>query len=98
MQNTFSQSGNDSKCFFKKIIFQNRYVALETPKDPPPFMAKSILNFHFDYLTPSLKILGKKGARVISVIGVIDVIDVIDVICVICVAYINCCTWCYRRD
>ena len=68
------------------------------PQDPPPFMAKSILNFHFDYLTPSLKILGKKGARVISVIGVIDVIDVIDVICVICVAYINCCTWCYRRD
>ena len=36
---------------FKKIIFQNRYVALETP---PPFMAKTILNFHFDYLTPSL--------------------------------------------
>ena len=21
---------------------------------PPPFMAKAILNFHFDYLTPSL--------------------------------------------
>ena len=37
--------------FFKKIIFQNRYVALETP---PPFMAKTILNFHFDYLNPSL--------------------------------------------
>ena len=39
---------------FKKIIFQNRYVALETPRDPPPFMAKAILNFHFDFLTPSL--------------------------------------------
>ena len=40
---------------FKKIIFQNRYVALETPsRPPPPFMAKAILNFHFDYLTPSL--------------------------------------------
>ena len=37
---------------FKKIIFQNRYEALETPR--PPFMAKAILNFHFDYLTPSL--------------------------------------------
>ena len=35
---------------FKKIIFQNRYVALETP----PFMAKTILNFHFDYLNLSL--------------------------------------------
>ena len=31
MQNTFSQSGNDSKWFLKKIIFQNRYVELETP-------------------------------------------------------------------
>ena len=37
---------------FKKIIFQNRYVALETP---PPFMAKVILNFHFDYLTTSIR-------------------------------------------
>ena len=41
---------------FKKITFQNRYVALETPstRDPPPFIAKAILNFHFDYLNPSL--------------------------------------------
>ena len=40
---------------FKKIIFQNRYVALETPSRPPtPFMAKTNLNFHFDYLNPSL--------------------------------------------
>ena len=29
-------------------------MALETPRDPPPFMANAILNFHFDYLTPSL--------------------------------------------
>ena len=35
---------------FKKIIFQNRYVKLETP----PFMEKNILNFHFDYFHPSL--------------------------------------------
>ena len=35
----------------KKIIFQNRYVALKTP---PPFMANTILNFHFDYLHTSL--------------------------------------------
>ena len=39
---------------FKKIIFQNRYVALETPSRPPPFMANSILNFHFDYWNTSL--------------------------------------------
>ena len=38
---------------FQKIIFQNRNVALETP---PPFMAKAILNFHFDYLKPSLNV------------------------------------------
>ena len=37
---------------FQKIIFQNRYVELETP---PPFMEKTILNFHFDYSNPSLK-------------------------------------------
>ena len=55
MQNTFSQSGNDSKWFLTKIIFQNRYVALETPsRPPPPFMANAILNFHFDFLTTSL--------------------------------------------
>ena len=36
---------------FRKIIFQNRYVELATP---PPFMAKTIINFHFDYLNPSL--------------------------------------------
>ena len=35
---------------FKKIIFQNRYVELETP----PFMEKTILNIHFDYLDTSL--------------------------------------------
>ena len=36
---------------FKEIIFQNRYVELETPL----FMEKNILNFHFDYLHPSLR-------------------------------------------
>ena len=29
-------------------------MALETPSRPPPFMANAILNFHFDFLTPSL--------------------------------------------
>ena len=55
MQNTFSQSGNDSKWFLTKIIFQNRYVALETGLDPPPFMANAIFNFHFDFLNTSLR-------------------------------------------
>ena len=42
---------------FKKITFQNRYVALETPSRPlPPFMANAILNFHFDYWHTSLSI------------------------------------------
>ena len=40
---------------FQKIIFQNRYVALETPSRPPPLTANTILNFHFDYLNPSLR-------------------------------------------
>ena len=39
---------------FKKIIFQNTYVALETPSRPPPFMGNAILNFHLDFLTTSL--------------------------------------------
>ena len=40
---------------FKKITLQNRYVELETP---PPFMANTILNFHFDYWNPSLRLTG----------------------------------------
>ena len=36
---------------FKRIFFQNRFMVL----DPPPFMANAILNFHFDYLNPSLR-------------------------------------------
>ena len=35
---------------FSELVCGNR-DPLETP---PPFMAKAILNFHFDYLTPSL--------------------------------------------
>ena len=47
MQNTFSQSGNDSKWFLTKIIFQNRYVALETPWRTPPLHGKCHLKFPF---------------------------------------------------
>ena len=40
---------------FKKIIFQNRYVELETP----PLHEKTILNFHFNYFNtrPNYKII-----------------------------------------
>ena len=47
MQNIHSQ-GMILNVFLKKIILQNRYVE-------PPFMEKNILNFHFDYLHPSLR-------------------------------------------
>ena len=53
MQNTFSQSGNDSKRFLIKIICQNRYVALETPSRPsPPLHGKCHLKFPFWLLAP----------------------------------------------
>ena len=36
--------------FFRKGMWHSR-----PPRDPPPFMAKAILNFHFDFLTTSLR-------------------------------------------
>ena len=54
MQNTFSQSGNDSKWFLKKSFFKIGMWHSRPPRDPPPFMANAILNFHFDFLHPSL--------------------------------------------
>ena len=45
----------------KKIIFQNRYVELET------FMEKSILSFHFDYLNTSLSCRVKPGRGAVRV-------------------------------
>ena len=50
MQNTFSQSGNDSKWFLKKSFFK---IGMWHSR-PPPFMANTILNFHFDYRHTSL--------------------------------------------
>ena len=57
MQNTFSQSGNDSKWFSKKSFFRIGMWHSRPPRDPPPppFMANTILNFHFDYPHPSLR-------------------------------------------
>ena len=37
---------------FKKIIFQNRYVALETPSRPPPLHGKCHLKFPFWFFEP----------------------------------------------
>ena len=54
MQNTFSQSGNDSKWFSKKSFFRIGMWHSRLPRDPPTLHGKTILNFHFDYLTPSL--------------------------------------------
>ena len=52
MQNTFSQSGNDSEWFLTKIIFQNRYVALETGLNPTPLHGKCHLKFPFWFFEP----------------------------------------------
>ena len=47
---------------FKKIIFQNRYVALETPSRPPPLHGKYHLKFpfwlstHLPYILSNVKI------------------------------------------
>ena len=30
-------------------------------RPPPPFMAKTILNFHFDYWNPSLRRIAEEG-------------------------------------
>ena len=60
MQNTFSQSGNDSKWFLKKTFFKIGMWHSRPPRDPPPFMANAILNFHFDYLTTSLSVYRAK--------------------------------------
>ena len=40
--------------FKKKSFFRIGMWHSRPPRDPPPFMAKTILNFHFDYLNPSL--------------------------------------------
>ena len=42
--------------FKKKTIFRIGMWHSKPPRDPtpPPFMANAILNFHFDFLTPSL--------------------------------------------
>ena len=40
----------------KKIIFQNRYVELETP---PPLHGKNHLKFPFDYWNPCLRLLSR---------------------------------------
>ena len=45
-------SGFQEKSFFRIGMWHSR-----PPRDPPPFMANAILNFHFDYLTASLTLL-----------------------------------------
>ena len=52
VQNTFWQSGSDSRWFLNNYF--SKY--LNGTRDPP-HMEKSILNFHYDYWNPSLKTL-----------------------------------------
>ena len=42
-------NGFQKKTFFRIGMWHSR-----PPRDPPPFMAKTILNFHLDYLKASL--------------------------------------------
>ena len=44
------------------------------PRDPPPFMAKTILNFHFDYWNPSLIFLHALNVDSIKIILLIKFI------------------------
>ena len=44
MQNTFSQSGNDSKWFSEKSFFR---IGMWNSRPPPPFMEKNHLKFPF---------------------------------------------------
>ena len=53
-------------------------MALETPSRPPapPFMANAILNFHFDYLTPSLRMnVAPEASLVHSVVRMVRVVN-----------------------
>ena len=40
---------------FKKSFFRIGVWHSRPPRDPPPFMANTVLNFHFDYWNTSLK-------------------------------------------
>ena len=48
--------------FLKKSFFKIGMLHSRPPRDPPPFMANAILNFHFDFPHPSL-IGGLRGGR-----------------------------------
>ena len=50
----FNSKGMILNGFLKKSFFKIGMLHSRPPRDPPPFRAKTILNFHFDYLTPSL--------------------------------------------
>ena len=52
MQNTFSQSGNDSKWFLKKSFFKIGMWHSRPPRDPPPLHGKCHLKFPFWLFEP----------------------------------------------
>ena len=60
MQNTFSQSGNDSKWFSKKSFFR---IGMWNPR-PPPLHGKIHLKFPFWLFAPLLNPHQRKGIQV----------------------------------
>ena len=65
MQNTFSQSGNDSKWFLKKSFS----IEVETP----PLHGKIHLKFPFDYLHPSLRMAARQNGTQISISHFVEI-------------------------
>ena len=41
------------------MVFKKSFFRIGSTQDPPPFMAKTILDFHFDYLKASLRIVAR---------------------------------------
>ena len=64
MQNTFSQSGNDSKWFLKKSFFKIGMCHSRPPRDPPCFGRRTIsflVKFESSVLCTLLAYIGHLG-------------------------------------
>ena len=64
MQNTFSQSGNDSKWFLKKSFFKIGMWHSRPPRDPPPLHGKNHLKFPFWFFEPFPKQAHKPSKQI----------------------------------
>ena len=65
MQNTFSQSGNDSKWFLKKSFFRISMCN--------PLHGKIHLKFPFDYLHPSLSMAARQNGTQTSISHFVEI-------------------------